>query len=329
MSSGSAYADATVLVTGAQGFMGSWLVERLLGDGARVVALRRSADERSRFRREGLEERCHLVEADLADAPSLLRTLHEYDVRIVFHLGAQTIVGTANRSPLETYETNTRGTYNLLEACRLADGTSASMRVVVASSYHVYGPQGNRAYSEELGLRATYPYDVSKACADALTRCYAHTWGLPVAVTRLANVYGGGDLNYTRLVPDAARALVEGRRPVIRSDGTPGRDYLYVEDAVEAYLAVAESLREPDLGGRAWNAGQDAPVSVLEVVRRLISASGREVEPEVQGVAGPRDEIDRQYLDSSAIREQLGWRPRFGLDEGLRATYEWYERALA
>jgi CDP-glucose 4,6-dehydratase len=174
-----------------------------------------------------------------------------------------------------------------------------------------------------------YPYDVSKAATDMIARSYASTYHMPVAVTRLANVYGPGDVNWTRVIPDTARALVRGERPVIRSDGTPERDYLYVEDAAEAYLAVADSLERSDLRGRAWNAGSGEAHSVLEVVKRLIEISGRDVEPDIQGSGVPHGEIDRQYLDSTAIREQLGWVPRWDLDSGLRAAWEWYERALA
>jgi CDP-glucose 4,6-dehydratase len=193
----------------------------------------------------------------------------------------------------------------------------------------VYGPHDGRPYVESLELRPGYPYDVSKACADMIARSYARTYDMPVAVTRLANVYGGGDLNFSRLIPSTARALTAGERPVIRSDGRPERDYLYVEDAVEAYLAVADSLARPELRGRAWNAGGGTATAVLELVRRLIAVSGRDLQPEVQGLGGPRDEIDRQWLDSTAIHEQLGWTPRKALDDGLASAYDWYERELA
>ncbi len=321
------YTGRSVLVTGAQGFIGSWLAEALLDRGARVVVPMRDVPEESNFRQRGLDARCDLVRLDLLDSQSMLRAVNEHGVSVVFHLAAQTIVGTANRSPYATYEANVRGTYNLLEACRVV-ANGAGPRVVIASSYHAYGPDGSHGYTEDMALDPSYPYDVSKACADLIARCYAATYGQPVAVTRLANVYGGGDLNFSRLVPDTARSLASGERPVIRSDGTPERDYLYVEDAVRAYLAVAESLREPELHGRAWNAGADAPTPVLEVVRGLIRASGRDLEPAVQGRANPRDEIDRQYLDSSAIREQLGWAPEWDLERGLRATYGWYDEQL-
>lgn len=322
--------DKSILVTGAQGFIGSWLVSRLLEEGARVVVLRRDIPAESRFGVEGLEKRCDVVLGDLVDYESLVRSLNEYEVKAVFHLGAQTIVGTANRSPLSTYETNIRGTYLLLEACRavgvVGDGIE---RVVVASSDKAYGSHDDLPYSEDFALQPRYPYDVSKAATDMIARSYAVTYGLPVAVTRLANVYGGGDFNFSRIVPDTARALVRGDRPVIRSDGTPERDYIYAPDAVDAYLAIARSLDDPAMHGRAWNAGAGRPYSVKEIVSRLVAVSGREVEPDIQGEGTPHGEIDRQFLDSSRIRDELGWEPRWELDDGLRETWTWYERHLS
>jgi CDP-glucose 4,6-dehydratase len=296
-----------------------------LDEGRRVVALRRDVEPSSYFRKEGVEERCTIALADLADHSALLRVLNEHDVRDVFHLAAQTIVGTANRSPLGTWEANVRGTWCLLEACR---AVGSVQRVVVASSDKAYGSHGELPYREDFPLKPVFPYDVSKAAADLIARSYASTYGMRVAVTRLANVYGPGDLNWSRIVPDTARALARGERPVIRSDGTPERDYLYVDDAVEAYLAVAASLDRPELNGRAWNAGWGRPVSVLDLVRTLISVSGVPVEPDVRGEGTPAGEISRQYLDSTAICEELGWAPKWELERGLRATWEWYERFL-
>ncbi len=326
----SSWERRTALVTGAQGFIGSWLAQRLLDEGASVVVPRRDFEPEARFRTEGVEERCTLVLADLQDYEGLLRVLNEHDVDSVFHLAAQTIVATANRSPLSTFEANVRGTYNLLEACRAVGVVGDPVeRVVVASSDKAYGSHEELPYREDFALRPRYPYDVSKACADMIARSYAFTYELPVAVTRLANVYGAGDLNWSRIVPDSCRALVEGERPPIRSDGTPERDYIHVDDAVEAYLAVAESLDRPELRGRAWNAGAGTPLSVLEIVTRLTRAAGKQVEPDVRGSDAPHGEIDRQFLDSTAIREELGWAPRVELDEGLARTYRWYERHLS
>ena len=317
---------ASVLVTGAQGFVGGALAERLLDEGARVIALRRDDHAESRFRRDGIEQRCDLVQADLVDREALARAIAEHEVRAVFHLGAQTQVGIANRAPWSTWEANVRGTYSLLEACREVGGVE---RVVVASSDKAYGPHDELPYREGAPLQPVWPYDVSKACTDLIARSYAHTYELPVAVTRLANVYGPGDVNWARIVPDTSRSLIRGERPVLRSDGSPERDFIHVRDAVDAYLAVAGSLDRPELRGRAWNAGAGEPVAVREVVRLLIEASGREVEPDVRGAGTPHGEIDRQWLDSTAVREELGWSARTPLGEGLADAYAWYERFLA
>lgn len=324
------FKDMTALVTGAQGFIGCWLAERLLDDGARVVVPARDIEPRSRFRIEGIERRCEVIQADVLAHEALVRALIGHRVEVVFHLAAQPIVGIANRSPHSTWESNIRGTYTLLDACRAAAASGAPMpRVVVASSDHAYGDHEQLPYREDFAFRALYPYDVSKACADMLARSYATIYELPIAVTRMANTFGGGDLNWSRIVPDSARALIADRRPVIRSDGTPERDYLYVEDAVDAYLTVARSLADPAYHGRAWNVGIGSPVSVLELVRTLIAASGKDLEPDVRGPAVPPAEIDRLYPDSSAIREQLGWSPNWDLERGLEAAYRWYERYLA
>lgn len=324
------YSGQSVLVTGAQGFVGAWLAERLLDAGARVVVPQRDVPSETRFRMEGIEARCELVLADLTDHGAVLRVLNEYDVATVFHLAAQTIVGIANRSPLSTWESNVRGTYTLLEACRSATAAGTPIeQIVVASSDKAYGDQEELPYREDTPLLARYPYDVSKACTDLIARSYAATYALPVAVSRLANVYGGGDMNFSRLVPDTARSLAEGRAPVVRSDGTPERDWIYVEDAVDAYLRIAASLDRRELHGRAWNAGSGTAVSVLDLVRTLSEASGRGLEPDVQGQGTPHGEIDRQVLDATAIREQLGWQARFDLVSGLRETWRWYEARLA
>jgi CDP-glucose 4,6-dehydratase len=318
---------SAVLVTGAQGFVGAWLAERLLDGGARVIAPRRDVTPESRFRTAGIEERCDVVQLDIADYPALLRVLHEYRVRAVFHLASQSIAEVAERSPYPTWETNVRGTYTVLEACRAAREVGEEIdRIVVASSLHAYGPAGDRAFEEDDPLRPVHPYAVSKAAADSIARSYAATHALPVSVLRMANVYGGGDLSFSRLVPDTCRALVAGERPVLRSDGTPERELLYVEDAVAAYLAVAESLDDPARAGRAWNAGAGEPLPVLDVVRRLIRVAGKDLEPDVQGA--PSGRTDRQALDSSAIRDELGWSPEWALDRGLAATYEWYAAHL-
>jgi CDP-glucose 4,6-dehydratase len=317
------------LVTGAQGFIGSWLSERLLEEGARVVAPRRDVPALSRFRLEDIESRCDVVQLDILDPDAIVRVLNEYSVDTVFHLAAQTIVATANRSPLSTYEVNVRGTWNVLEACRTVGVVADPVtRIVVASSDKAYGSHEELPYREDYELKPRFPYDVSKAAADMIARSYAATYEMPIAVTRLANVYGGGDFNMSRIVPDTAQALVRGKRPVIRSDGSPERDYIYAADAAAGYLAVADSLDRPELHGRAWNVGAGKRITVLEIVRALIAAAGSDLEPDIQGDGVPAGEIDRQQLDSTAIREELGWEPAWGLERGLAETWAWYSQAL-
>jgi CDP-glucose 4,6-dehydratase len=323
---GAWFAGRVVLVTGAQGFIGSWLTERLLDLGAAVVVPQRDVPARSRFQAEGLDHRCQLVQADVTDFQAMLRVLLEHQVSAVVHLAAQAIVGIANAAPLSTFETNVRGTYTVLEACRVSRGDGVSIeRIIVASSDKAYG-EIDLPYREDALLQPRYPYDVSKASADMIARSFACTFAMPIAVTRLANVYGGGDFNFDRLVPDTVRALVRGARPVLRSDGTAERDFIYVEDAVNAYLAVAASLGDPSMYGRPWNAGSGRSYPVLEVVQELIDISGREVEPDIRGSGTPHGEIDRQWLDATVIRERLGWQPQWDLRRGLEATYRWYER---
>jgi CDP-glucose 4,6-dehydratase len=318
--------DACVLFTGAQGFIGSWVLERLLDEGARVLVLDRPAPELSRFRIRGLDRRCTPVAADLLDADSLRAALDAHRVDTVFHLAAAAIVGTAGASPLSTYEVNVRGTWSVLEACRAAAQPPA--RVVVASTDKAYGANDGAPSREEDELKPRYPYDASKACADIIARSYASTFGLPVAVTRFANVFGGGDFNFSRLVPGTIKALLAGERPVIRSGGTMGREFMYAPDAVSAYLAVAASLDRPGLHGQAWNAGPGQVVTVLELVSKLIAIAGVDVQADIRGSGTPHGELAQQWLDSSAIREELGWAPEWELQRGLEATYEWYASEL-
>lgn len=315
-----------VLFTGAQGFIGSWVAERLLDEGAELLVLERAPSGPSRFRLRGLHERCTEVRADLLDLPSLERVLADHGVRAVFHLAATSAVGVAAASPLSTYEVNIRGTWNLLEACR--QSADPPERIVVASTDKVYGQQPVLPFHEGLGLMPVYPYDVSKACADHIARSHAATFELPVAVTRLANVFGGGDFAFSRLIPGVARSLLAGQAPVLRSDGRMQRDFVYAADAVTAYMAVADSLDDPANRGRAWNASIGEPFSVLDVVRTLIAISGVDVEPEIHGEGTPHGELDRQWLDSTAIQEELGWRAEWDLERGLEATYAWYADAL-
>lgn len=310
----------SVFVTGAYGLLGSWLVKALIEQGARTTVLKRDAVVRSALVVEGTELRVNVVHGDICDADLIERAVGEYEVDTVFHLAAQTIVGIANTAPLSTFETNIRGTWTVLEACRHL----GVQRVVVAASDKAYGIHERLPYQEDFALQPLYPYDVSKAATDMIARSYWHTFGLPVAVTRFANLYGGGDLNLSRLVPEAALAAIEGRRPVIRSDGTLERDFLYVEDAVDAYLAICRLLDEGVGAGEAFNAGGDEPHSVLEVVESMCRVAGTGVEPDVRGTGTPPGEITRQWVDSSKLRTASGWTPRVSLEEGLRRTIEWY-----
>jgi CDP-glucose 4,6-dehydratase len=316
--------ERSVFVTGAYGLLGGWLVKSLLAKGARVTVLKRDIAAASALALEGTERLVSVVLGDVNDAPLMERALGEYEVDTVFHLAAQTIVGIANRGPIPTFETNVRGTWTVLEACRRA----GVKRTIVASSDKAYGPQQDLPYRENTPLEPIHPYDVSKAAADLLARSYWHSFGLPVAVTRFANLYGGGDFNLSRLVPEAVMAAVEGRRPVVRSDGTPERDFLYVEDAVEAYLAICDLLDDGRGAGEAFNAGAGEPRSVREVVELVCTLAGTGVTPDVRGSGTPSGEISRQWVDPSKLRELTGWGPRVDLEEGLRRTIAWYREHL-
>jgi len=308
-------------VTGAYGLLGGWLCKALLDAGVRVVVLKRDEVPLSGLRLEGTEARCAVVHGSVTDGELMSRVLTEYEVDTVFHLAAQTIVGAANRSPISTFETNVRGTWLLLEACR-TDGRV--QRVVVAASDKAYGPSDALPYREDFALQPRYPYDASKAAADLIARSYWHTYGLPVAITRFANLYGGGDPNTSRLIPETVSAALAGRPPVIRSDGSAERDYLYVEDAVQAYLAIARALDEGRARGEAFNAGSGRPWSVREVVELVCEAAGTRVEPDIRGTGTPAGELDRQYIDGSKLREATGWAPAVDLRDGLVRTVEWY-----
>jgi CDP-glucose 4,6-dehydratase len=310
----------SVFVTGAYGLLGSALVRTLLDRDVEITVLRRDATPRSALVLEGLEARVNVVPGDVTAGGVIRRALAEYDADTVFHLAAQTIVGTANRSPLPTWEANVQGTWTVLEACRELEVG----RVVVAASDKAYGPHDELPYREDFALQPRFPYDVSKAATDLIARCYWHTYGLPVATTRFANLYGGGDTNRSRLVPEAVDAALAGRPPVIRSDGTPERDFLYVDDAVAAYLAIAEALDGDGARGEAFNAGGGRPHAVREVVELICRIAGTDVEPDIRGTGTPRGEIDRQYVDTTKLRSLTGWAPRVSLEDGLRRTVEWY-----
>lgn len=308
-----------VLVTGAYGLIGSWLVRTLLQGGATVCVIRRDRPVLSALVTMGLGSRVDVVDGDICAPGLVARAIREYEIDSVFHLAAQTIVGTAGRAPLSTFESNVRGTWMVLEACRL----SGVERILVASSDKAYGPTTDLPYREDLPLRPRQPYETSKAAADLLARTYWHTWGLPVAVTRFANVYGGGDVNRSRLVPEAVTAALAGRPPLIRSDGTPERDFFYVADAVAAYMAIWRAL--PDhAAGEAFNAGGGRAHRVADMVALVCRLAGTGAQPDLQGAGVPDGEIDRQWVDYSKLQALTGWRPQVDLEEGLGRTIDWY-----
>ncbi len=308
------------LVTGARGFAASWLAKALLESGSEVTSLDRRGESPTGLELHGIAVDVNDAVGDLGDYPLVLDLLRENRIDSVFHLAAQAIVGDANASPVPTFETNIAGTWVILEACRQV-GVEC---IVVASSDKAYGPHEDLPYTEDSPLQPVFPYDVSKAAADLIARSYWHTHGLPVAVTRMANIYGGGDRNFSRLIPETVTAVLDGRRPVIRSDGSPERDLLYVEDAAAAYLAIAEALAAGRGAGEAFNAGGGRPHAVREVVDLICELGPGDVEPDYQGPGNPRGEIDRQYLDSAKIREQIGWEPVVDLREGIARTLDWY-----
>ena len=310
----------TVFVTGAFGLIGSWLAAALLERGARVVVQGRGPRPASPLVLDGTHERCRVADADLDDEAALTDVLAREGVEVVFHLAAQAIVGAAAQSPRPTFEANIAGTWTLMEACRAA----GVERVVVASSDNAYGRSTALPHTEDTPLRATHAYDVSKAAADLVARSYGATFGMAVATTRLSNVYGGGDGNRSRLIPEAVRAALEGRAPVVRSDGTPRRDFLYVADAVEAYLAVADLLAAGRGWGEPFNAGAGSPRAVLDVVELVCALAGTGVRPDIRGSGVPAGELDEHWADAGRLRAATGWAPSVSLEDGLRRTIEWH-----
>lgn len=316
--------DRTVFVTGATGLVGGWLVRRLLEAGARVVCLVRDWVPDSQLIQEPLLTRVTTVRGDVTDQATLERVLGEYEIQTVIHLAAQTIVGIANRNPVSTFESNIAGTWRLLEACRRSPRVE---QIVVASSDKAYGDGMELPYTETTPLAGRHPYDVSKSCADLIAQSYAATFDLPVVVTRCGNFFGGGDLNWNRIVPGTTRSVLRGQAPVIRSDGQFVRDYFYVEDGVAAYMLLAEKLDEqPDLRGEAFNFSNETQLSALQVVHRILDALKSNLEPQILGQAS--NEIRHQYLCAQKARIVLSWEPRFTFEEGLDRTLAWYKRYL-
>lgn len=320
MMGSSFWLDRPTFVTGATGLVGSWLVKRLVEAGADVVCLVRDWVPQSELVRTGLLERVKVVRGDIREQATLERVLGEYEIDTVIHLAAQTIVTIANRNPVSTFESNIMGTWNLLEACRRSPKVR---QVVLASSDKAYGDQELLPYTEDTPLRGEHPYDVSKSCADLIARTYAITYDLPIAITRCGNFYGGGDLNWNRIIPGTIRSILRGQNPVIRSNGKYVRDYFYVEDGAAAYMLLAEQLAsKPGLKGDAFNFSNEIQMTVSEIVDRIISLMGSDLKPQVLNETN--NEILHQYLSADKARAQLGWKPLFDLDEGLARTITWY-----
>ncbi len=309
-------------VTGASGFVGANLVLGLVEKGASVVCLERDETQRNSLDLLGLRDRVTVVRGSVEDLPLMSRILNEYDVDAVFHLAAQALVGAANRSPVSTFESNIRGTYLLLEACRLSPTVK---RIVVASSDKAYGSHDQLPYSEDFKLNAVFPYDVSKACTDLLTTSYAKTFELPVATTRSANIYGPADGNLSRIIPGTILSVLAGERPIIRSDGTPVRDFIYTTDIVAGYMLLAENIEKA--AGEAFNFGSGEPISMLDLVNKIVELMGRsaDLSPEILLATKIKNEIDAQYLSSKKVSTHFGWRPLVDIETGLAKTIEWYK----
>jgi CDP-glucose 4,6-dehydratase len=320
----SFWRDRSVLVTGGTGLLGSWLVKQLIENGASVVCLVRDWVPQSELVRSGGIEQVNTVRGDITDRDLIERALGEYEVEIVFHLAAQTIVGIANRNPVSTFSTNIEGTWNVLEACRRSPKVAS---IVVASSDKAYGDQEQLPYDETMPLQGRHPYDVSKSCADLLAQSYAASYNLPVAITRCGNFYGGGDLNWNRVVPGTIRSIMRKERPIVRSDGKFVRDYFYIEDGAAAYMLLAERLASnPALRGQAFNFSNESQVSVIDIVELILRKMQSSLHPEVLNRAS--NEIRHQFLSAARARTVLDWQPRFTLESGLDRTLEWYREFL-
>ncbi|RAU04507.1 sugar dehydratase [Bacillus pumilus] len=306
-------------MTGCTGLLGSYLVKELIDQGANVTGLVRDQVPRSNLYQGSQFEKMNVVQGALEDMHTIERALGEYEIDTVFHLAAQAIVGVANRHPVSTFEANILGTWNVLEACRRQP---LIKRVIVASSDKAYGDQEQLPYDEDMPLNGKHPYDVSKSCADLISHTYYNTYGLPVCITRCGNLYGGGDLNFNRIIPQTIQLVLEGEAPEIRSDGTFIRDYFYIEDAVKAYLLLAEKMEEKGLAGEAFNFSNEIQLTVLELVDKILKAMGSELKPRIlnQGT----HEIKHQYLSAEKARKLLDWKPDYSIDEGLEKTIEWY-----
>lgn len=317
--------DRPTFVSGGTGLVGSWLIQRLVEAGADVVCLVRDWVPQSELVRAGFIERVKVVRGDVRDRDMLERALGEFEIDTVIHLAAQTIVTIANRNPISTFETNIAGTWNLLEASRRSPRVK---QIVMASSDKAYGDQEILPYTEETPLQGQHPYDVSKSAADLIAATYAKSYDLPVVITRCGNFYGGGDLNWNRIIPGTIRSILRGQNPIIRSDGEYIRDYFYVEDGAAAYMLLAEQLAaRPELKGQAFNFSNEIQVTVREIVERVVSLMESNLKPEVLNEAN--NEIRHQSLSAEKARRVLNWKPLFNLDQGLAMTIDWYKNFFA
>ena len=324
MKPSSFWLDRPTFVTGGTGLLGSWLIQRLVEAGADIVCLVRDWIPQSELVRTGFIERIKVVRGDIREQATLERILGEYEIDTVFHLAAQTIVTVANRNPISTFETNIAGTWNLLEACRR---TPKVKQIVVASSDKAYGDQVSLPYSEETPLQGSHPYDVSKSCADLIAHTYAVSYNLPVAITRCGNFYGGGDLNWSRIIPGTIRSVLRGKRPVIRSNGQYVRDYFYVEDGAAAYMLLAEKIaNQPQIQGQAFNFSNELQLTVSQIVQKILALMDSNLQAVIQNDVS--NEIPNQYLSAEKARSELDWSPLFTLDQGLEKTIAWYKDFL-
>jgi CDP-glucose 4,6-dehydratase len=318
-----------VFITGATGVLGLNLVNRLAGLDAEIVALVRDWVPKAKKLGAWLGDSGNVatVRGELEDYDCIARTLAEYETEYIFHLGAQTIVNVGNRSPLTTFKANIEGTWNLLEAARVLNSYSPDIKgICVASSDKAYGTSAILPYTEDMPLKGEHPYDVSKSCTDLIGQSYASSYRLPVCIARMGNIYGPGDLNFNRIVPGTIKSLIEGKRPQIRSDGNPIREYFYVGDAVDAYLSMAEKIEKEKIRGEAFNFSSGEKICVSDMVKRIISLYGSDMEPEILNVN--RNEILHQSLSIDKANKVLGWSPKYSVDKGLRLTIPWYQEIL-
>jgi CDP-glucose 4,6-dehydratase len=319
------WSNKRVLVTGASGMVGSWLTRWLAESGAYTVAFIADTDPQSELIRSGTINRINVANGRLEKYDDIERAINNHEVDSVFHLGAQPIVGVADRAPRHTFESNIQGTWNLLDACRTL--SPLVKRIVVASSDKAYGTQLNLPYTEDMSMNGDHPYEVSKSCTDLIATTYARTYGTPVTIARCGNIYGGGDLNWNRIVPGTFRSLLRGEQPVLRSDGTFVRDYLHVDDIVSAYLALGEKTDNPAFAGQGFNFSDESPLTVMEIYKAICEAAGEaDSEPKILNAAS--SEIKDQYLDSTKAHKALSWQASVSLKDGLQKSFDWYRELL-